>query len=307
MLGDMYCVCIDEKTYKVAKQRILQFPNSKLSQILRGSDGQTIDLCRDPEGFEVLLRFLRTDKLILHNCSLPLEALLQEAEWYGIETFTQALQLETQRRLLGDPELTRKEVIMVLARSDRRSFRGLRLPRLALMHLDLLGTNFGRANIRGCRMDLVDAGHSVFTNADCSEVSFAGAALQFCKFQNAVLKNANFSQANLFGSWLDGADLDGARFEGANLERVSFEGCVNVELADFSGALNILKAKHLVGASIPEHVLEDMARAIACADDDEGRITNDLKVPTLEIDGYLSDGGAAALSNPSAVMSMPED
>ncbi|XP_026428011.1 FH protein interacting protein FIP2-like isoform X2 [Papaver somniferum] len=106
---------------------------------------------------------------------------------------------------------------------------------------------FSRANLQCAKFKDVDAGGSIFHNANLRECEFTGANLQGALLAGANLQSANLQDACLIECSFCGADLRTAHLQTADLTNANLEGA-NLEGANLKGA--VLSGANLQGANL---------------------------------------------------------
>ncbi|XP_077284375.1 BTB/POZ domain-containing protein KCTD9 [Arctopsyche grandis] len=191
---------------------------------LRDSTGAYL-IDRSPLYFEPILNYLRNGQIIIDKNVNP-RGVLEEAEFYGIETMVPQLETYIQNELAKTKDnapLTRKEVVRVLigtTTNDDLRFQGVNLEGADLYKLDLRNINFKYACLTQCNL--------------------IGANLSYCCLERADLSHSNLEGAQLLGVKALCANMEGANLKGCNLEdpsgiRTVFEG-VNLRGANMEGS-----------------------------------------------------------------------
>jgi len=221
---------------------------------------------RSPEYFAPLLHYLRTQTLLLDD-GLNVEAVLQEAAFFGLQTIVEPLkQMVERRRVQRETSvLSRKEFLSILLTSSVNSslrcqgldFAGVDLSRLDLSHINFRMTNFHRANLERANLDHAQLQEAFLSDCNLQFASLRGANLGGANLENANLRGANLEdrggiKASLEGAKLKGARLEDCNFSGANLRAANLRGCnlenANLRRADLAGA--DLEGVNLRGANL---------------------------------------------------------
>ncbi|KAI3894262.1 hypothetical protein MKW92_041934 [Papaver armeniacum] len=244
-------------------------PDSMLAAMFSGrhtlsqdSEKGPVFVDRDGKHFRHILNWLRDGVIPVLKDSEYLE-LLREAEYYQLLGLVEGInKVSSWRRDEDDPkenliaELTRTDIIKCI-QSEKVRFRGLNLSGLDLSKLDLSYVDFSyaclknvffsRANLQCAKFRDVDAGGSIFHNANLRECEFTGANLQGALLAGANLQSANLQDACLIECSFCGADLRTAHLQTADLTNANLEGA-NLEGANLKGA--VLSGANLQGANL---------------------------------------------------------
>ncbi|KAI3877393.1 hypothetical protein MKX03_026450 [Papaver bracteatum] len=244
-------------------------PDSMLAAMFSGrhtlsqdSEKGPVFVDRDGKHFRHILNWLRDGVIPVLKDSEYLE-LLREAEYYqllglveGINKVSSWRRDEEEPKEILNAELTRTDIIKCI-QSEKVRFRGLNLSGLDLSKLDLSYVDFSfaclknvffsRANLQCAKFRDVDAGGSIFHNANLRECEFTGANLQGALLAGANLQSANLQDACLIECSFCGADLRTAHLQTADLTNANLEGA-NLEGANLKGA--VLSGANLQGANL---------------------------------------------------------
>ncbi|XP_026428010.1 FH protein interacting protein FIP2-like isoform X1 [Papaver somniferum] len=244
-------------------------PDSMLAAMFSGrhtlsqdSEKGPVFVDRDGKHFRHILNWLRDGVIPVLKDSEYLE-LLREAEYYQLLGLVEGInKVSSWRRDEDEPkenlkaELTRTDIIKCI-QSEKVRFRGLNLSGLDLSKLDLSYVDFSfaclknvffsRANLQCAKFKDVDAGGSIFHNANLRECEFTGANLQGALLAGANLQSANLQDACLIECSFCGADLRTAHLQTADLTNANLEGA-NLEGANLKGA--VLSGANLQGANL---------------------------------------------------------
>ncbi|KAI3875505.1 hypothetical protein MKW98_024477 [Papaver atlanticum] len=244
-------------------------PDSMLAAMFSGrhtlsqdSEKGPVFVDRDGKHFRHILNWLRDGVIPVLKDSVYLE-LLREAEYYQLLGLVEGInKVSSWRRDEDEPkenlnaELTRTDIIKCI-QSEKVRFRGLNLSGLDLSKLDLSYVDFSfaclknvffsRANLQCAKFRDVDAGGSIFHNANLRECEFTGANLQGALLAGANLQSANLQDACLIECSFCGADLRTAHLQTADLTNANLEGA-NLEGANLKGA--VLSGANLQGANL---------------------------------------------------------
>lgn len=113
---------------------------------------------------------------------------------------------------------------------------GMNLHRAVLEHLDMTGTSFVDADMRGALLT-----RSILKYANFERARLMNAVLDMANLEQAVLVEAKLiaaglSEANLRGANLRGADVGFASFRGADIRGANMN-CIRIAEADLEGVL----------------------------------------------------------------------
>ncbi|RZC77808.1 hypothetical protein C5167_001966 [Papaver somniferum] len=245
-------------------------PDSMLAAMFSGrhtlsqdSEKGPVFVDRDGKHFRHILNWLRDGAIPVLKDSEFLE-LLREAEYYQLLGLVEGInKVSSWRRDEDDPkenlkaELTRTDIIKCIQSEKDLSY-------VDFSYACLKNVFFSRANLQCAKFRDVDAGGSIFHNANLREqgrCEFTGANLQGALLAGANLRSANLqvmlsestlcicdcSDACLIECSFCGADLRTAHLQTADLTNANLEGA-NLEGANLKGA--VLSGANLQGANL---------------------------------------------------------
>ncbi|KAL6069366.1 Pentapeptide repeat-containing protein [Balamuthia mandrillaris] len=239
---------------------------------------------RNPKAFAVILEYLRSGEVSREAFTkVGRQTLLEEAEYFLLEHLVSLVRdPKTQsNETLPIPDLTRGELLKLLAHNSTKRLRGIHLCGMDLSGMDFSEWNLTGADLRGA--DLSDAclAKAILDRTRLSCANLTGAILEGATFIAAALRNANLqatsceganftktelkeanlSNANLKSAKLHGADLSNAKLCNANLESADLSSAV-LDGADLTGAN--LQSANLSRAKLKEANLSKANLFCAC-------------------------------------------
>ncbi|KAG2385889.1 hypothetical protein C9374_003038 [Naegleria lovaniensis] len=223
---DWFQICCDGKTFTTTRATLLAEKDSMFSIMFQKNSPfqkfnrdlnhpmrpYVVFIDRNPQYFEPILNYLRSDGEILINPNVNICGVLLEAKYWGLGKLAeelermieqiQAEQEKIKRRDDSGCELTRSEIVKAL----------LTCPS------EMRETVLENCDFSNARMFKV-----VIKNANCKDVNFSGASLRgaaitFCDLYGANFKSADLELADLSNSNLKNADLSGASIKGVALK-----------------------------------------------------------------------------------------
>lgn len=261
---DWFQICCDGKTFTTTRATLLAEKDSMFSVMFQKNSPfqkfnrdlnhpmrpYVVFIDRNPQYFEPILNYLRSDGEILINPNVNICGVLLEAKYWGLsklaeelERMIEQIQAEQEKIKRKDDsgcELTRSEIVKALltcptGKGGFLRFQGLNLTGIDLSGLDLSAINFSRtilrnANLSNCTLDYAEMRDTVLENCD-----FTNARMFKVVIKNANCKDVNFSGASFRGASITFCDLCGANFKSADLEMADLSNS-NLKNADLSGA-----------------------------------------------------------------------